>query len=1769
MQALRREDRPPPEILARYKNRQAGELVSELLPQEQESFEDWYGRYSQNTGLNPDPDPFKHQYDYRGWYQAMREDPEGYGPVIDPNDRLPHGSSKFKMPGHPNRYVAGVDTISGAPQVTVEDLENPAFLQLPPEEQMKGRREVFQFLSKTDPVFRALPLAERQKVLFPPTAENRYPTELEVGKMFGLNIPTPPIVSGPLSLMGEGFMEEVEYAKGLPGAWAEMVMGGPRGRVDAALRVLGGIAAPFNFATVPFRGAAEYPARQHGLSDESARVVGYLTEIATVLGAGKLAQADKLTPIGKMLNEVIGIGVRGENYATKDLKRVRRNLRHLDLLDEQEASIAKAEQMLERDIQASRLDAEYFLQKTHPNQGVSGRGQAGEADPSLAWKQQRELEEGVPSQIDPRTGLKQGGQPAVVPPRQLTPGEVKERDLGQVERFMDVQKGMEPKQGVSAADRAAWDQAIGHERAPEGGLPAVRAADEEQAIWERALADSAIGKKVGSMQEPARPDSPYAQEVGRALDEAEQLRRSPAGREGRAKQLAEEQGKPGPPEGGGPGGAPTAPAAAQPVPKADFELTPTAAPGVAKPKEVQPLLPETPQREIPATAVKKTATDQSLTELDKAQLSKDQMELGEQPRRAAPPEELTPEELAAQAEMRAMLSVPEKRGAGPVSGALPDEELAPSTYIRRHYVGKGKRGIRFTDDLHEEYGGWMRWHKKDGFPSDELAQELFDKGILQEPTERALLEAKGGRNRGVASEDAFVRQSIDDAVGAKIKEITNPAGELEYKGKTYSKATNEGGTIVLEDGKTVVVKKPQDILQIEEKAPFDVPRDPIQVAMDELPDEFKGVGFEWGPSGEARLVGQDLRDTDPIKFNQVENQFNARIRELAGRKVTEIVGPDRKRVPVTDLSLKELFKRGWGSETGAIGRLTPEQARIEAEARASRKEAYSRIEAHAAASGKTVVRAGEEMGFSPTELRGAHFDNQVDVAMDTLSGFADKMETMNERARINVAEVETIAETGALPKELREASREAGAKPETFFYRMSEADVNKHSADFVNTGREVQRILQEIIGQGDAFTANMAIQSSGELRAAIKLAVKSMNKMVKGKFALGRAVRAYNHAPIPVDVIETFRRLGYNMDQARKVKQRLPIDTQLVESIGKVIEEKSWDALGPEEQMEFRRNLVDSPRLGLFSVSSALLDLRSNLAEAIVQTEMALTSDALYLAKGGRSMPSMQGIWRAMALKPKRSFPFIESPRRRHSVLEEKLGYTALGEPVPGRIEMSELINPIGEWRNKGIFQTGTKDKPKWGAFTKRETQASAFYDTIKGSPLYMKATVDTGFKRWAANSVIWREAYTEAAKRGLTGADRELFMDRFYADLPVSVFEDALETANKAGYNRQLTKFEQGAARSPAVKLMADAFVRWGFQFGRWAGDMLGAGAPRLGRKWLRGELTGDETARYLTRMATGWGGVYLVDRLYNQNEDGYVDYSSMEWIDRQGNRTRLSGQEPLLTALFLTQVARGDIGKATGAARHVSIPFIRWFYAEGGLLGSMQKYIAFGLYQGKFDTKAIQRETDDILNRMIPGQAVLATIKTAMDPTLREGFGKNVPLISYLKEPRIDLSTGEPVKTRQRFLGVEFPSIAGTPIPGATRLMPPISKLLSRYGLLMYRGIRSPIAGYRPSEAPEEVTREWQIEVGKARNLMLSRLIPAIEAAEMRVGKDQMQPGSRFYERMRQKIQQYDSMALRHATNVVNRRHLRRGKLPRRPTIRERRIGTYQEDYNPWQIP
>jgi hypothetical protein len=76
---------------------------------DENAFQEWFARTSKQLDLNPDPDAAVGAYDYR---KAFRS-----GVIIPPSAKPGdfHFPSEFKRPHHPNRFVDGVDTLTGKP----------------------------------------------------------------------------------------------------------------------------------------------------------------------------------------------------------------------------------------------------------------------------------------------------------------------------------------------------------------------------------------------------------------------------------------------------------------------------------------------------------------------------------------------------------------------------------------------------------------------------------------------------------------------------------------------------------------------------------------------------------------------------------------------------------------------------------------------------------------------------------------------------------------------------------------------------------------------------------------------------------------------------------------------------------------------------------------------------------------------------------------------------------------------------------------------------------------------------------------------------------------------------------------------------------------------------------------------------------------------------------------------------------------------------------------------------------------------------------------------------------------------------------------------------------------------------------------------------------------------------------------------------------------------------------------------------------------------
>src|SRR6187402_1817011 len=75
----------------------------------------WFSEFKQKYGEEPDLDT--EDYDYRkAWKSGARPD------VRDPNDNLYHWPSEFKGKMHKNRFVDGIDTITGKPTDPAEKM---------------------------------------------------------------------------------------------------------------------------------------------------------------------------------------------------------------------------------------------------------------------------------------------------------------------------------------------------------------------------------------------------------------------------------------------------------------------------------------------------------------------------------------------------------------------------------------------------------------------------------------------------------------------------------------------------------------------------------------------------------------------------------------------------------------------------------------------------------------------------------------------------------------------------------------------------------------------------------------------------------------------------------------------------------------------------------------------------------------------------------------------------------------------------------------------------------------------------------------------------------------------------------------------------------------------------------------------------------------------------------------------------------------------------------------------------------------------------------------------------------------------------------------------------------------------------------------------------------------------------------------------------------------------------------------------------------------
>lgn len=119
--------------------------------------------------------------------------------------------------------------------------------------------------------------------------------------------PHPEAGAGYAERVGRRVWEAGAAATDIPSAAWDTLTGGEKGRLEAGLRLLKGIASPVDILTSPIEAAVEYAATPY-LSEEAARTAGSVSALPFTLGVGLLAKAGKLGAYGQQFAKVLGVG---------------------------------------------------------------------------------------------------------------------------------------------------------------------------------------------------------------------------------------------------------------------------------------------------------------------------------------------------------------------------------------------------------------------------------------------------------------------------------------------------------------------------------------------------------------------------------------------------------------------------------------------------------------------------------------------------------------------------------------------------------------------------------------------------------------------------------------------------------------------------------------------------------------------------------------------------------------------------------------------------------------------------------------------------------------------------------------------------------------------------------------------------------------------------------------------------------------------------------------------------------------------------------------------------------------------------------------------------------------------------------------------------------------------------------------------------------------------------------------------------------------------
>ena len=316
---------------------------------------------------------------------------------------------------------------------------------------------------------------------------------------------------------------------------------------------------------------------------------------------------------------------------------------------------------------------------------------------------------------------------------------------------------------------------------------------------------------------------------------------------------------------------------------------------------------------------------------------------------------------------------------------------------------------------------------------------------------------------------------------------------------------------------------------------------------------------------------------------------------------------------------------------------------------------------------------------------------------------------------------------------------------------------------------------------------------------------------------------------------------------------------------------------------------------------------------------------------------------------------------------------TRLGAVV-NSIRNKKLVDGFAKTVTKGIFVSGEAIGRDPTLSLGGRVLENVLFGGLKG-----KGVADALFRRQAVRTFLFDEAFGAARKAGVGGAERELFVRNFLANIPAGTQSRAIEFGNQAAFIVPRGATFTTIADHPAIQLLASPFVRFGAAWAEFLAEFVPIfGTIQTARRGARLGLPQlDILTQAITQQLAGAGTVLAVDRLLYDNLD-FTGFG-IKYVDPDSGRQTIL-PSPFTDAVLLTALVKGDFEKASAALEVSGLTFL-----GGGLLGTLP----LALFRPTTITRQrLFHESERVFQNLFPAKPMWAILNDMMTDHREEPF-------------------------------------------------------------------------------------------------------------------------------------------------------------------------------------